>query len=200
MKHVLTIALLIISFSLMSQVADPATPEVPKTLRGSFDQMVSTSNNYQEFKVVKRTKLNAFIREVQDSINIVQKDLNAEIKNTRGLRSEVKTLNDTIANKENQILQLSADRDNINTVGMSMNKESFSTAMWVALMALLGLLIVLFFRSKSVSSTLRSTKGSLGEMEAELATVKKKALEREQELKREVQNYVNKIEAMGPPR
>jgi hypothetical protein len=40
----------------------------------------------------------------------------------------------------------------------------------------------------------------LSDLEEELSSTKKKALEKEQELKREMQDYINQLEALKPPR
>jgi hypothetical protein len=200
MKKLLIIPSLLIGLSLLAQANNASQDEGPQTIRSSFDKMISKSNRYQDFKVVKITALNTFIAEVQDSLDVNQKKYNKEVNAKKQLIAQVETLNDTIAAKDSQVASLISQRDNINTAGMSMDKNSFSTAMWLALITLIGLLVALFLRNKSIAISQKNIRNNLSEVEGELASVKKKALEREQELKREVQDYVNKIEAMGPPR
>jgi len=200
MKKLLIIPILLLSLSLLAQANNASEEDGPRTIRSSFDKMLSKSNRYQDFKVVKITSLNGFIVEVQDSLDVNQKNYNKEVNAKKQLIAQVATLNDTIASKDTQLASLVSQRDNINTAGMSMDKNSFSTAMWLALIILIGLLVALFLRNKAIASSQKHIRNNLSEAEGELASVKKKALEREQELKREVQDYVNKIEAMGPPR
>ena len=198
MKRLFLLPLLV--FFLQSNAQVETEEQGPKTIRSTFDDMLNASNRYQDFKVVKRVKLDAFMREVQDSLDVLQKKFNDEAKTTASLESQINQLNATIQERESNIQALEGQRDGISSMGMSFNKKTFSTAMWVAVLALLGLLVVVFLRNKSISMSHKAIKANLRDLEDELTATKKKALEREQELKREIQDYVNKLEAMGPPR
>lgn len=201
MKKFLIIPTLLFCLTFSAQVNNTiAEDEGPHTVKSSFEKMLSRSNRYQDFKVVKITTLNQFIIEVQDSLDVNQKKYNQEVADKKRFMAQVETLNDTIVAKDIHVASLISQRDTIETAGMNMDKGAFSTAMWVALLTLIGLLVALLVRNKAISSSQKHIRNSLSEMEIDLTTVKKKALEREQELKREVQDYVNKIEAMGPPR
>lgn len=195
----IALGILILGTSLQAQV-DAVSPPQPKTIKGKFDAMLARSNRYQDFKVVKITALNNFIVEVQDSLKAGRAQYVSEIQKVNSLNKQVATLQDTISTKDNTISALTEQRDGISTAGMNMDKGTFSTLMWVAVFSLLGLLLLLLFRNKSISSSQKSLKASLAEMDEDLSSTKKRALEREQELKREVQDYINKLEAMGPPR
>jgi peptidoglycan hydrolase CwlO-like protein len=198
MKRLFLFPILLLSITLSSQVTEESAG--PKTIKSTFDEMLAKSNRYQDFKVVKQIKLNAFIVEVQDSLDVLQKRYQSEVKAKQGLQNEVEKLNATINSRSTEIASLEGQRDSINTLGMDVDKGAFSTAMWVAVLGLLGLLVAVFLRNKSMALSQKAVKANLSDLEDELASTKKKALEREQELKREVQDYVNKIEAMGPPR
>ncbi|MGB1000126.1 MAG: hypothetical protein ACPGVE_07285, partial [Flavobacteriales bacterium] len=72
------------------------------------------------------------------------------------------------------------------------SKSAYQAIMW-AIVAVLALLLLIFigkFKSSS-SLTSQSQKEKLT-LESELEDVKKKALEREQKLKRELQDEINK--------
>lgn len=198
MKRLFLFPILLVTLTLSSQVEEETSG--PKTIRSTFDEMLAKSNRYQDFKVVKQVKLNAFMAEVQDSLDVLQNKYQGEVKAKKDLQNEVASLNATIDARGGEIADLEGQRDSINTLGMEVDKGAFSTAMWIAVLGLLGLLIAVFLRNKSMALSQKAVKANLSDLEDELTTTKKKALEREQELKREIQDYVNKIEAMGPPR
>lgn len=162
--------------------------------------MLANSNRYQDFKVVKRVALDRFIIEVQDSLDHLESTIAQGLKENTALNQEVSKLNSTIETKDASISSLEGQRDNIESAGMNVDKNTFSTAMWIAVLVLLGLLVAMFLRARAISSSQQTLKANLRNLEEDLSGTKKKALEREQELKREVQDYINKIEAMGPPR
>ena len=99
-----------------------------------------------------------------------------------------------------QVTQAENARDRITSAGMQMEKESFSALMWGIVIALGLALALVLFKSQSASSGQKDLRHRLTNIEEQLSQTKKKALEREQELKREVQDYVNKLEALKPPR
>lgn len=200
MKRLFLIPTLFLSITITAQTEAQTETNAPKTIRSTFDDMLNKSNRYQDFKVVKRVYLDSFIKEVQDSLDLKDKNYANEIKAKNDALAEVAGLKETIAKGELRITELEGQRDGIETVGMQMDKGTFSTMMWIAVLGLLGLLVALFLRNKSIASSQRGIKNNLNDLEEELSQVKKKALEREQELKREVQDYVNKLEAMGPPK
>ena len=53
--------------------------EATATIEDEFNKMIDKSGNYQDFKVVKRTDLNTFFRQVSDSL----KDSNKKVFNMR---------------------------------------------------------------------------------------------------------------------
>ena len=198
MKRLFLLPIIMISFGSIAQDASEETSA--HTIKSSYDDMLDKSNRYQEFKVVKRTRLASFITEVQDSLDVIQKRFQNEVRAKKNLETEVASLNETISAGNNKVSELESQRDSISTLGMDVNKSAFATGMWITVLALLGLLIALFLRNKSMAFSQKAVRANLNDIEDELSVTKKKALEREQELKREVQDYVNKIEAMGPPR
>ncbi len=200
MKRLLLIPTLLFTIYSGAQSAEQSADSRAKTIKSTFDEMLANSNRYQDFKVVKRTYLDSFIKEVQDSLDVKDKKFSEEVKSKNAALSQVAELKETISKGEETIVTLEGQRDGIQTLGLQMDKKAFSNLMWFTVFALLGILIALFLRNKSIASNQKGIKANLSELEEELSSTKKKALEREQELKREIQNYVNKIEAMGPPK
>jgi uncharacterized protein YlxW (UPF0749 family) len=99
-----------------------------------------------------------------------------------------------------QVSQAEEGRDSISSAGMTMEKSNFSAMMWSLVILLAAALVFILFRTKAISSTYKTQLKRLNEVEDELGQSKKKFLEREQELKREIQDYVNKLDSMTPPR
>ena len=174
--------------------------EYPNTLRGNFDKMLKESNRYQDFKVVKRVKLDAFIRQVEDTLALRADEMTREVKAAEELRVQLASLREEKATLETEVGRLNDEKDGIQTLGMSMDKGSFATMMWFLVIAFAGIGVFLVLRLKTNSSAQSRIKKHLSDLEEELSSTKKKALEKEQELKREMQDYINQLEALKPPR
>jgi hypothetical protein len=202
MKKVLfTLALFGLStFSSQAQDDTTAAATEVHTIQSTFDNIIKESNNYQDFKVVQRRKLDAFIKEVNDSLNLAKVHLAQEAKVKGEAQDQVLKLRKDLEKAQAQVTQAENARDRITSAGMQMEKESFSALMWGIVIALGLALALVLFKSQSASSGQKDLRHRLTNIEEQLSQTKKKALEREQELKREVQDYVNKLEALKPPR
>ena len=202
MKKVLfTLALFGLS-TFSSQALDDTTAAATEvhTIQSTFDNIIKESNKYQDYKVVQRRKLDAFIKEVNDSLNLAKVHLAQEAKVKGEAQDQVLKLRKDLEKAQAQVTQAENARDRITSAGMQMEKESFSALMWGIVIALGLALALVLFKSQSASSGQKDLRHRLTNIEEQLSQTKKKALEREQELKREVQDYVNKLEALKPPR
>jgi hypothetical protein len=181
---------------------EPTTPEAeaPRTLQAEYENLLKTSNNYQDFEVIKRTRMESFFREIKDSLKLADDKLLKEIKTKNEFEAQVMKLSKELEETRMQVSQAQEDRDSITSAGMTMEKGSFSTLMWSLVIILAAALLFVLFRTKAINATYRAQLKRLNEVEEELGQSKKKFLEREQELKREIQDYVNKLDSMTPPR
>ena len=186
MNRILTLlAIVLIGLPLSAQ-------ESSNTLEDQFTDVIDNSNRYQDYKVVKIYKLNALRTSVLDSIS--------------ALEGRLQSASDTISSKDGKISSLSLEldktkldlaesrkkEDGISLFGMLLNKGTYNMIMWslVALLLLvLGLNIVRFNRSNSVT---RSAHTKLTEVEEEYEDYRQRMLEREQQLRRKLQDEINK--------
>jgi len=199
-RILITTVLLSISLSHAAQDSPAAVNSETHTVRTSFDEMLRQSNMYQDFKVIKRTRLDEFILEVSDSLKAADVQLQTEVRAKQNYQSQVGKLQTELEESRKAITQAEKGKDSIISAGMSMDKNSFSTLMWSLVIGLGALLTIVLIRSRSASSGQKELRHRLTEVEEYLNSSKKKALEREQELKREIQDYVNRLEALKPPR
>jgi len=199
-RILITTVLLSISLSHAAQDSPAAVTSETHTVRTSFDEMLRQSNMYQDFKVIKRTRLDEFILEVSDSLKAADVQLQTEVRAKQNYQSQVGKLQTELEESRKAITQAEKGKDSIISAGMSMDKKSFSTLMWSLVIGLGALLTIVLIRSRSASSGQKELRHRLTEVEEYLNSSKKKALEREQELKREIQDYVNRLEALKPPR
>ena len=65
--------------------------------------------------------------------------------------------------------------------------------MWSLVLGLIALVAFAFMRFMNSRKVTRSTKARVEELETEFESYKKTAINREQEIKRELQNYINKL-------
>src|SRR5690606_25098300 len=166
-KHLLFIAVLLTSFATFSQndSEDEKLSLEEGTIDNQFEYVIRRSNNYQDFKVVKKTWLATLKEHTIDSLKAVRKDLadtkilvETQAKEISDLKS---SLEDTQANLENT----RNEKDNITLFGMQMSKGSYKTIMWFIVACLLVLLGIFIYKFKNSNDVTRLAKKNLADIE-----------------------------------
>lgn len=190
---------LLISFLFLGSIAgssvvgaQQATQLDTGSLKEKFDYMVNESNRYQQFKVVPQVWLNNFWTHVADTLR--QKDLKlAEYDNTiEEQQASIADLNATAVSLNNRINELEQAKDSMSFLGIRMHKNVYNTVMWALVALLLAGLIIYILRFQHANKTTVETRNKNLELEKELNDQRKRMLEKEQVLRRQLQDEINK--------
>ncbi len=162
------------------------------TIESQFDYIYVKSFTYKNTKSVKMGDLQKIKSNVLDSINTLKKELNntkqvvqTQDKEINSLKSDLKTTNDnlTIVTKE---------KDGIKFLGFPMTKTGYNTILWSIITGLLAFLLLFIYKFKASNTITKQANELLADTEAEFENYKAKALEREQKVRRELQDELNK--------
>ncbi|NJC26579.1 hypothetical protein [Neolewinella antarctica] len=176
---------------LQAQIGDPARAD-SVSLRGQFDEMLRVSNKFQFYKVVREPFLQAFMNNVNDSISIYTseiEELNATIATQA---SKVQEQTTYISDRDRAISTLEQDNQSINLLGMQLSKETYSTVVWSTIIGLLVALVLAISRMRYASSTAKEAKVNATKLAEELELSKRRRLEIEQNLRRQLQDELNR--------
>jgi len=163
------------------------------TIEEQFDYIITKSNNYQKFKVIKKTSMAKLKSHVLDSLDSFHKEiseLNADIKNKS---NKIAELEEGMGTLETNLGSVTSEKDNIQFMGSAMTKAKYKSVMWGIIGALAALFLFFLFKFKNSNSVTKSTKLDLSTLQSEFAAHKKSALLREQELARKLQDEINKF-------
>lgn len=166
--------------------------QTENTLENQFDDVYNRSNNYQEFKVVKRTELNSLKESTLDSISVYK---NALVQMQSELESQQIELGliQTSLKETNEKLQKTEQRENeISFLGIQTSKSAYNGVVWTIIICLAIILFFFIFRFKNSNVVTRDTKRKLDELEKEFELHRQRALEREQQLNRKLLDEINK--------
>ena len=162
------------------------------TIDNQFEYVIRRSNNYQEFKVVKKTWLYELKAHTIDSLNAVHKELSdsqAKINNQSNEITQLKSdLTTTKTNLENTI----NEKDSMALFGLQMSKGGYNALMWTIIAALLAMLLLFVYKFKNSNSITKQAKKALLETEEEYEEYRRNSLEREQKVRRQLQDEINK--------
>ena len=186
---------LFISSAVLGQESETIGPKPSLdngTIESQFDYLYRKSSSYQEYKVVKKTFYQKIKGNVLDSMQGLKKDLVDTKKLVEVQGNEIKSLKSDLLTTNDNLVSVTKEKDDIKFLGMPMTKASYNSLLWTIIFGLVALLLFFIFRFKSSNTITVQSKNLLNDTEKEFEAYKAKALEREQKVRRELQDELNK--------
>ncbi|HLT07036.1 MAG TPA: hypothetical protein VK014_05880 [Cyclobacteriaceae bacterium] len=162
------------------------------TIESQFDYINSVSNNYEDYKVVKRANLNKIKANVLDSLKVFKDQLVTVNNQLNEQKASIDQLNGKLATTEANLQDALDMKDSFFFMGMYIHKSTYNTLMWgivIVLAVLLLFFIYRFKRSYAVTAEIRQT---LEETRDEFEQHRRNTLERERKLNRQLVDEMNK--------
>ncbi|WP_100612280.1 tRNA (guanine-N1)-methyltransferase [Confluentibacter lentus] len=162
------------------------------SIDSQFEYVITRSNNYQDFKVIKKDWLYKLKAHTIDSLKAVHKDL-ADTKILVDTQAkEISDLKSSLESTQTNLENTRSEKDNIGLFGMQMSKGSYKAIMWFIIACLLILLGLFIYKFKNSNDITRQAKKNLADIEEEFEEHRKTAVEREQKVRRQLQDEINK--------
>ncbi len=162
-----------------------------------FQELIESSNNYQEYKVVNyddlidlRDNTNDYIQELKDQITVGKNTADQQEDEIANLEGELKTT-------QQDLQKVTEEKDNIVFLGLPLTKGTYMAMMWGIVAILILALLFFIYKFKNSNSVTKEAKKRLDDTEREFDAYKKKALEKEQRLGRLLQDEKNKVNRMN---
>lgn len=196
------LTLLTLLFSLTIFAQTPASDEDKLTLNSGtldnqFDYVIKKSNGWrdergQEYRVIKAYWLTELKSHVLDSLQTIRKDIVAAEITLKAQAQEIADLKTSLANTQSNLEKTKGEKDSMTLFGMQMSKGGYSGLMWSIIGALLALLIFFIYQFKNSNAVTKEAKRVLADVEDEFEEHRKTAVEREQKVRRQLQDEINK--------
>lgn len=183
---------LLSSVSLFSQEEEPSPTLEQGNLEGQFDYLYKKSGKYQEYKVVKITSFNKLKANVLDSLQLLNKQIVESDKVIKSQLDEIKSLKDNLKTTNDNLIEITNEKDKITGFGIPMTKSLYNTIMYALIFGLLGLLLFFIYRFNESNKVTKLAQKNLAETEEEFENYKRVSIEREQKVRRELQDELNK--------
>ena len=169
------------------------------SIRDQFEFVIKKSTNWndekgQAYEVIKRNMMLTLKAHTLDSLNAIQ----AKLDNTNNIvntqKNEINNLKKNLTETQAMLASTNKAKDSMVFLGKQMSKTSYSLLMWSIITALLVFLLIFIYKFKNSNVVTKATKNSLAELENEFKEHKRVALEREQKVRRQLQDEINKHE------
>ncbi len=183
---------LLIIFFMSISVSSQETAKDTLTLPEQFDKIYRTSSSYQEYKVIRKTRYQKLKANVSDSLNTLKKELESKkqlISSQKDSLQNIKKINTIL---ETDLKLLISEKNSIHFLGIQFSKSTYNMIVWILIGILIITLLYFIYQFKNSFVITSKAKNDLEDVEQEFAIHKKKSLEKEQKLRRQLQDEINK--------
>ena len=183
--YLFSIALFIFTSS-FSQQKDTSS------IKGKFNLIYNTSSSYKEFKVIRKSRFVNLRDQVSDSVKLLNNELNLKEEKINTLEQDLNNINKVLLKNIAEKTAAIRLQNSILFFGMALDKSSYKIMVWMTFILLIVLLCYFIFKYKNSYLIILAAKEDLLEAENELVKFKKKSIESDQKLIRQLQDEINK--------
>ena len=162
------------------------------SIANQFEHLNYISKNNYDYKMVRKTNLEIIKRNVVDTVSKLQKEINTLKSTSSNYGSTTKGLQDSVQILKDQLAQEQEKVDSFSFLGINTTKSAYSTVVWLIIAGLLASTIGFLFSYRKAKVNTDEYQKTADQAQEELALFRKKALEKEQALKRQLQDELNK--------
>ena len=159
--------------------------------------MKNKSQNYQEYKVIKEHILDGMWKIIQDSLDQKQASIRQARLEASNLNKELDENKAALKAKEESMQDVLYASTHITVLGIDFDKGFFAGMVGIVFL-LLGLVIaVIYYTMKMMRKNLAEKVELMNSISAEYEDYKRRAMDKQTKLSRELQNERNKLQELG---
>ncbi|WP_242093248.1 tRNA (guanine-N1)-methyltransferase [Aestuariivivens sediminicola] len=167
------------------------------TINDQFEYVLKKSGNFrgtngQMYEAVKLSMLLTLKAHTVDSLKTFHKELSDTQAIVQNQTVEISNLKERLLTTQNDLDKTNAEKNSMALFGLQMSKTGYNVLMWSIIAGLMALLIFFIYKFRSSNTITRKAKLALSEIEDEFEEHRKTALEREQKVRRQLQDEINK--------
>jgi len=165
-------------------------------ISSQFEFISKKSGNYRadgvRYEVVKESNLEKLRQNVLDSVNSFNKKIN-ELNGTISAHVETnESLNNKLEETTNNLSSVTEEKDSMSFLGILVAKSTYNFILWTIIAVLLLFLLFFIYKFRNSNILTQEAKSTLAEVETEYEDHRRRALEREQKISRQLQDEINK--------
>ena len=194
MKYQSLLITLFLTFQLFAQQSkDSITTTKPiNTIDLQFNTLYKKSGSYQIYKVVLKTAFRELQANAVDSMQTLTNTISKKNSTINQQKDTIASLQKTSQDTNTQLNDSLEKENSITLFGMQLTKGSYSFILFAIIFVLLVLLLYVLYKYKNSHELTKKAKYGLEDVELEFTIFRKKSIEREQKIRRELQDLIIK--------
>ncbi len=167
------------------------------TIDNQFEYIIQKSSSWndergQAYKVMKRNWLYELKAHTLDSLKAVHKELIDTQTIVLNQSKEITELKTNLSNTQGDLDKTESEKNSMSLFGMQISKTGYNVLLWTIIGALLAFLLFFIYKFNNSNVVTKDARRALEELEEEFEEHRKTALEREQKVRRQLQDELNK--------
>ena len=193
MRNIIPVVIFLFSASVSFGQQESDALESNHPLNERYQLLKSKSQNYREYKVIKENVLDAFWKIVRDSVASKQATLAAKDQNIQKLNATLAETQAKLKEKEESMANIVHDSTHIRVLGINFAKGVFITTVMIIFAILVLMVLLISGRLKMIHSSMKERADAFTSLSNEFEEYKRKAMEKQTKLSRELQNERNRL-------
>ena len=189
---------LLVAFELTAQPGAEALAKDNKTLHERYIVLKEKSQTFKDYKVIKETVFDGMWGVISDSLKASKKNMNQARMNIASLDSSLAKIKVQLQEKQDSMKEVEHASTHIAIMGIDFKKSVFGTMIGIIILGLLAFIGVLIARLKVLHKSYREKADTVEEISHEYEDFKRKAMDKQTKLSRELQDERNKLQSMRP--
>ncbi|MBM1107527.1 tRNA (guanine-N1)-methyltransferase [Aurantibacter crassamenti] len=198
-NKILTIVIALLAFNLQfAQDTDDSDLSLDKgTIDSQFDYISKKSGNFKgvngaRYEAVRTLSLDKLRKNVIDTLKAQYTNASALQATISGHESTIESLNKKLDETTTNLTSVTEEKDSMSFLGIMVSKITYNTILWSIIAGLLGFMLFFMYKFRSSNILTQEAKSNLSELETEYEDHRRRALEREQKISRQLQDEINK--------
>lgn len=190
---------LIIAMPVFAQNPAPGSEALAKdtkTLNERFVVLKEKSQSFKDYKVIKEVVLDAYWRLIMDSVRAQKVSIVKARQSITALDSSLADIKRQLQQKQDSMEAVEHASTHITVMGIDFQKGVFVTIIGILIAALVILIGVVLARLKMIHRSYKEKADTVDELNHEYEEFKRKAMDKQTKLSRELQDERNKLQAM----
>ncbi|EAQ42218.1 hypothetical protein [Polaribacter sp. MED152] len=187
-SKIITLLLLITSITTFAQ----EEIKEDNSIKGQFDKIYRTSTTYQVYKVISKDKYETLKANVLDSLQMSEKVISQKDILLKSERDSIEKLNAELEKTKQELEAALIKENSISLLGLQVSKVTYNLVLWLIIIILALSLAFFVFKFTRSHVLTKEAKENLETVEEDFENHRKKSLEREQKLRRQLQDEINK--------
>jgi prefoldin subunit 5 len=147
---------------------------------------LQSRNQDKDFKIIRKTNLDIIRQNVKDSLSTYKKQISELKGDASSSAGSITGLQDSVKNLSSALEQEQQKTDSISFLGIQFSKSSYHMMVWIIIVVLAVALFAILASFRKAKVDTDESKHTVDELQEELQSLRKKSMEREQQLKRQL--------------